>query len=68
MVLYCLKGSSIPSALLLWFMRELPPVMINVQEESRTIAFIHDSSVAIHPQCWTATAILHNQVSTASPI
>ncbi|XP_071922060.1 tobamovirus multiplication protein 1 isoform X1 [Coffea arabica] len=62
-------GSSIPSAFLLWMMRELPaPLVINREQESRIIAFISDSSVTVHPQRWTTTASLQNQVSRASPI
>ena len=59
-------GSSIPSAFLLWMMRELPaPLVINREQESRIIAFISDSSVTVHPQRWTTTASLQNQVSTS---
>ncbi|XP_071921083.1 tobamovirus multiplication protein 1 isoform X2 [Coffea arabica] len=69
LVFYYFLGSSIPSAFLLWMMRELPaPLVINREQESRTIAFISDSSVTVHPQRWTTTASLQNQVSRASPI
>ncbi|MED6192345.1 hypothetical protein PIB30_009154 [Stylosanthes scabra] len=64
LVLYYFVGSSLPSAVVLWVMRELPPAEAsNVQEESRTLAFVADSSVATHnPQRWTTTASLQNQV------
>ncbi|XP_057464016.1 uncharacterized protein LOC130753871 isoform X2 [Actinidia eriantha] len=69
LILYYFIGSSVPSAYVLWVMRELPPsISVNVVEESMTIAFIHDSSVTINPQNWTATASSQNQVSRASPI
>lgn len=44
-------------------MRELPPSsVVNVQEDSAIIAFINDDSIRIHPQHWTASASLQNQV------
>uniref|UniRef100_M1AF12 Uncharacterized protein n=2 Tax=Solanum tuberosum TaxID=4113 RepID=M1AF12_SOLTU len=50
-------------------MRELPPPLVTFsQQESRTIAFISDSSVTVQPQRWTAAASVQNQVSRASPI
>ncbi|KAH6826212.1 hypothetical protein C2S53_001649 [Perilla frutescens var. hirtella] len=53
LVLYYFIGSSVPSAFVLFVMRELPPlVMMNTQRESTTIAFISDQSVAVHPQRW----------------
>ncbi|KAK4421093.1 hypothetical protein Salat_2059800 [Sesamum alatum] len=56
LVLYYFIGSSVPSAFVLLVMRELPPpLVINRRQESRTIAFIRDDSVAAHPQHWTAT-------------
>lgn len=56
-------GSSVPSAFVLFVMRELPPPpMINRQEESTTIAFISDGSVAAHPRCWTTATSVQNQV------
>ncbi|XP_069150561.1 tobamovirus multiplication protein 1 isoform X4 [Solanum lycopersicum] len=69
MVLYYFIGSSIPSAFVLWVMRELPPPLVTFsQQESRTIAFINDSSATVQPQRWTAAASVQNQVSRASPI
>ncbi|KAA8514955.1 hypothetical protein F0562_018258 [Nyssa sinensis] len=69
LMLYYFIGSSVPSAFVLWVMRELPPsIAVNVQEESRTIAFITDSSVTVYPQGWTAATSSQNQVSRASPI
>ncbi|XP_057470807.1 tobamovirus multiplication protein 1-like isoform X6 [Actinidia eriantha] len=63
LILYYFIGSSVPSTYILWVMRELPPsIAVNVVEESMTIAFIHDSSVAINPQSWTAAASSQNQV------
>ncbi|XP_027770609.1 tobamovirus multiplication protein 1 isoform X2 [Solanum pennellii] len=69
MVLYYFIGSSVPSAFVLWVMRELPPPLVTFsQQESRTIAFINDSSATVQPQRWTAAASVQNQVSRASPI
>ncbi|XP_015575020.1 tobamovirus multiplication protein 1 isoform X3 [Ricinus communis] len=67
---YYFIGSSVPSALVLWIMRELPPpIVANVHEESRTIAYVTDSSTVVHnPQRWTTAASLQNQISRGSPI
>lgn len=53
-----------PSAFVLWVMRELPPMTIaNTQEESTTVTFITDSSAQIRrPQNWTTSASSQNQV------
>ncbi|KAL0328960.1 UNVERIFIED_CONTAM: hypothetical protein Scaly_2328600 [Sesamum calycinum] len=62
LVLYYFIGSSVPSAFVLLVMRELPPpLVINRRQESRTIAFIRDHSVAAHPQHWTATTSVQAQ-------
>ncbi|KAF1868374.1 hypothetical protein Lal_00008181, partial [Lupinus albus] len=63
LILYYFVGSSIPSALVLWVMRELPPAESDsMQEESSTIAFVADSSVAIHhPQRWITATSMQNQ-------
>ncbi|CAL0306089.1 unnamed protein product [Lupinus luteus] len=70
LILYYFVGSSIPSALVLWVMRELPHAESDsMQEESSTIAFVADSSVAIHhSQRWITAASMQNQASRASPI
>ncbi|KAH1050233.1 hypothetical protein GLYMA_08G084000v4 [Glycine max] len=70
LILYYFVGSSIPSALVLWVMRELPPEeAASISEESSTIAFVADSSIAIHhPQRWTTATSMQNQTSRASPI
>lgn len=45
-------------------MRELPPPLVTFgQQESRTIAFISDSSATVQPQRWTAAASVQNQVT-----
>ncbi|KAK2985751.1 hypothetical protein RJ640_025759, partial [Escallonia rubra] len=62
LILYYFIGSSVPSAFVLWVMRELPPSsVIDVIEESTTITFISDSSVMVHPQRWTAATSSKNQ-------
>ncbi|KAG4996412.1 hypothetical protein JHK85_027851 [Glycine max] len=49
--------NTITSALVLWVMRELPlEEAASISEESSTIAFVADSSIAIHhPQRWTTS-------------
>ncbi|KAK8678121.1 hypothetical protein V6N13_143632 [Hibiscus sabdariffa] len=58
LILYYFIGSSVPSAFVLWVMRELPPVSkANIKEESTTVTFITDSSGEIcRQQSWTAAA------------
>lgn len=71
LIVYYFIGSSVPSAFVLWIMRELPPsVAINVPEESTTLTFVSDYSPATQPQHWTAITTAQNQlqVSRASPI
>lgn len=59
-----LLGCSVPSAVVLWNMRELPPpIKIHKQEQSRAIAFISHGAVATHPpQRWTNATSSKNQV------
>ncbi|PIN23457.1 hypothetical protein CDL12_03833 [Handroanthus impetiginosus] len=62
LVLYYFIGSSVPSAFILFVMRELPPqLVINREEESRTITLITEGSVAPHQQRWTAATSMQNQ-------
>ncbi|CAH9105874.1 unnamed protein product [Cuscuta epithymum] len=72
LVLYYFFGSSVPSAFVLWVMRELPPPLTSHWTQGgpfRTITFFCDSSVPVeHPQRWTTAASVQNQVSRASPI
>lgn len=71
LVLYYFLGSSLPSAVVLFLMRELPaPAMSNSRrEESTAIRFVHDDSVTgTQRQSWTRATSVQNQVSRASPI
>ncbi|XP_024951154.1 tobamovirus multiplication protein 1-like isoform X2 [Citrus sinensis] len=70
LILYYFVGSSVPSAFVLWEMRDLPPfVVANRQDESRTITFIRESSAAVnHHQRWTTATSAQNQISSVSPI
>lgn len=71
LILYYCIGSSIPSAFVLWVMRELPAprVAINLQAEPRTVTFISGTPASVHhPQSWTATSRAQNQIQRASPI
>ncbi|KAJ4729024.1 Tobamovirus multiplication protein 1-like [Melia azedarach] len=70
LILYYFIGSSVPSAFVLWVMRELPPpVTVNRQEQSRVITFVHCESAGMHhPRHWATSTSLKNQASRASPI
>uniref|UniRef100_A0A7N2MCK6 THH1/TOM1/TOM3 domain-containing protein n=1 Tax=Quercus lobata TaxID=97700 RepID=A0A7N2MCK6_QUELO len=63
LILYYFIGCSVPSAVVLWNMRELPPpIKIHKQEQSRAIAFISHGAVATHPpQRWTNATSSKNQ-------
>lgn len=58
------SGSWVPSAFVLWFMRELPPPITNRQrEQSTTIAFISHAGVGPqHPHQWATVTSSNNQV------
>ncbi|KAK4577982.1 hypothetical protein RGQ29_028208 [Quercus rubra] len=70
LILYYFIGCSVPSASVLWNMRELPPpIKIHKQEQSGAIAFISHGAVAtLPPQRWTNATSSKNQASRASPI
>lgn len=69
LILYYFVGSSIPSAFLLWVMREVPPPVTTNVQESATLTFVSEDSTAIqNPQRWTTVASVSNQTSRASPI
>ncbi|XP_062100012.1 uncharacterized protein LOC133805882 [Humulus lupulus] len=63
LILYYFVGSSIPSAFLLWVMREAPPLITTyAQQESATLTFVSDSTAAIpNPQHWTTAPSVRNQ-------
>ncbi|KAL5731864.1 hypothetical protein ACHQM5_004552 [Ranunculus cassubicifolius] len=69
-ILYYFIGSSIPSAFVLWVMRELPPaVAIHSEEQSSIVTYISDApSITQNPQRWTTATSSQNQASRASPI
>lgn len=69
-MLYYFIGSSIPSAFVLWVMREMPPQLaVNRQTQTRVVTFIRDSpAVNPHPQRWTAATSSQNQALKVSPI
>ncbi|XP_043702771.1 tobamovirus multiplication protein 1 [Telopea speciosissima] len=67
-ILYYCIGSSVPSAFVLWVMREMPPPQ-NRQAQSRIVTFIRDRPATMHhPQHWTTARSSQNQASRASPI
>lgn len=62
--LYIFPGSSVPSAFVLWVMREMPPAVVdNRQAQSRTVTFIDDRPVGTHQaHRWTTATSSQNQV------
>ncbi|KAJ7960657.1 Tobamovirus multiplication protein 1-like [Quillaja saponaria] len=70
LILYYFIGSSLPSAFLLWIIRELPPsITIHRPEQSTAFTFItHGASGTHQPQCWVTATSSTNQGSRASPI
>ncbi|KAM6575770.1 hypothetical protein CsatA_024097 [Cannabis sativa] len=70
LIVYYFVGSSMPSAFLLWVMREVPPLITAyVQPESATLTFVSDTTAAIpNPHHWTTAPSVRNQISRASPI
>ncbi|KAF9590051.1 hypothetical protein IFM89_030363 [Coptis chinensis] len=68
--LYYFIGSSVPSAYVLWIMRELPPaVAIDSERQSSIVTFMSDTTAAMHnSQRWTTATSSQNQASRASPI
>ncbi|KAL5859005.1 hypothetical protein ACOSQ4_000301 [Xanthoceras sorbifolium] len=70
LILYYFIGSSVPSAFVLWIMRELPPpIIVNRQDQSRVITFFRSTPTRTDdPQYWVTATSSKNQVSRASPI
>uniref|UniRef100_A0A6N2NIW0 THH1/TOM1/TOM3 domain-containing protein n=2 Tax=Salix viminalis TaxID=40686 RepID=A0A6N2NIW0_SALVM len=69
LVFYYFIGSSVPSAFVLWVMRELPTPVTNTRAQSRAVAFIsYGAEETPNPRHWVAATTSKNQVSKASPI
>ncbi|XP_004491327.1 tobamovirus multiplication protein 1 isoform X2 [Cicer arietinum] len=73
LILYYFIGSSLPSAYLLWIIRELPPPVTDSKQEEprRTFTFIshaYETSDSNHPLSWATATSSKNQMSRASPI
>ncbi|KAM1512841.1 hypothetical protein ACFX1Z_024355 [Malus domestica] len=70
LILYYFIGCLVPSAFVLWIVRELPPPITNRQrEQSRTITFVSYGAVgAQRPHQWATVTSSNNQASRASPI
>ncbi|XP_042478905.1 tobamovirus multiplication protein 1-like isoform X2 [Macadamia integrifolia] len=67
-ILYYFIGSSVPSAFVLWVMREMPPPLTR-QPQSRIVTFIRNGPATMHhSQHWTTARSSQNQASRASPI
>lgn len=60
-----LLGSCVPSAFVLWIMRELPPpIKVHKQEQSTAVAFIsYGAASPQQPQRWATATNSKNQVS-----
>lgn len=69
---FTLVGSSVPSAFVLWIMRELPPVQVaHKPEESGTIAFIRESGGPVNvnqPHSWTTSVATSTQSGNQVPL
>ncbi|GMI85595.1 candidate G-protein Coupled Receptor 3 [Hibiscus trionum] len=71
LILHYVLGSSVPFAVGLWFMRELPaPSTSNMQVQPRATTFITYGPAGRphHHQYWVTATSSENQVSRASPI
>ncbi|KAF9597630.1 hypothetical protein IFM89_020109, partial [Coptis chinensis] len=57
------RCSSVPSAYVLWIMRELPPaVAVDSERQSNIVTFMSDTTVAMHnSQRWTSATSSQNQ-------
>jgi hypothetical protein len=63
---YFLLGSCVPSAFVLWIMRELPPPIkkVHKEEQSRAVTFIsYGAAVPQQPLRWATATSSKNQVS-----
>ncbi|KAI3979144.1 hypothetical protein MKX01_016969 [Papaver californicum] len=74
-IIYYFIGSSVPSAFVLWVMREMPPPLLDCRQaqsrvpQLRTVPFIEDRPVATHQaHRWTTVTSSQNKASRASPI
>lgn len=69
LVFYYFIGSSVPSAFVLWAMRELPTPVTITQAQSRAVTFFcYGADGTQNPRHWVAATTSNNQVSKASPI
>ncbi|XP_073263795.1 uncharacterized protein [Populus alba] len=69
LVFYYFIGSSVPSAFVLWAMRELPTPITITQAQSRAVTFFcYGAEGTQNPRHWVAATTSNNQVSKASPI
>ncbi|XP_062153225.1 uncharacterized protein LOC133861447 isoform X2 [Alnus glutinosa] len=71
LILYYFIGSCVPSAFVLWIMRELPPPIkkVHKEEQSRAVTFIsYGAAVPQQPLRWATATSSKNQASRASPI
>ncbi|KAK4278962.1 hypothetical protein QN277_016731 [Acacia crassicarpa] len=70
LIFYYFVGSSLPSAYMLWVIRELPPPKSDhKQEQTSSFAYISQGlPITNPPQYWTTATSSTNQASKASPI
>ncbi|GAB2279890.1 hypothetical protein Dimus_014526 [Dionaea muscipula] len=62
-ILYYFIGSSVPSAFVLWVMRELPrSIVVYKPDEPRVVTLMREPTGGHNPQRWTTVASLQNQL------
>ncbi|KAJ6931035.1 callose synthase 7-like isoform X2, partial [Populus alba x Populus x berolinensis] len=67
LVFYYVIGSSVPSAFVLWVMRELPAPVTNMQAQSRSVTFIsYGAEETLNPRNWVAATTSKNQMASSS--
>ncbi|KAJ6920384.1 callose synthase 7-like isoform X2, partial [Populus alba x Populus x berolinensis] len=67
LVFYYVIGSSVPSAFVLWVMRELPAPVTNMQAQSRAVTFIsYGAEETLNPRHWVAATTSKNQMASSS--
>ncbi|XP_060672870.1 uncharacterized protein LOC107416116 isoform X2 [Ziziphus jujuba] len=69
LILYYFIGSLVPSAFVLWIMRELPPPISNQPKQARVITFVSHGTAETSPrQLWASATSSKNEALRSSPI
>ncbi|KAJ6796774.1 tobamovirus multiplication protein 1 [Iris pallida] len=67
--MYYLMGSSVPSGVVLWIMREIPPqAAADRLPETNVVTYVQDTTLVHNPQWRTTVASSQNKALKASPI